>query len=107
VDVGWPDTLPKLRHQLRVKGLTLQKLTHLLITHYHPDHAGLAQDLRELGLQLLAFEEQRSSIPLLRTYMKPNHPFRDVTLSDLRVLGADQSRSLLEPDPRWEAIPPL
>lgn len=95
IDVGWPGTLPKLRHQLSVKGLGLQELTHLLVTHYHPDHAGLAQDLRELGVQLIVLEQQQASIALLRGYMKPSHPFRDVTLHDARVISAGQSRSML------------
>jgi glyoxylase-like metal-dependent hydrolase (beta-lactamase superfamily II) len=95
IDIGWPGTLPKLRHQLSVKGLGLHELTHLLVTHYHPDHAGLTQDVRELGLQLIVLEQQQASIPRLRSYMKPSHSFRDVTLHDARVISADHSRSAL------------
>jgi endoribonuclease LACTB2 len=95
IDVGWPGTLPKLRHQLSVKGMRLQELTHLLVTHYHPDHAGLAQELREAGIQLLVIEEQREAIPHLRKYMKPSHPFRDIALHDARVISTEHSRDLL------------
>lgn len=43
IDVGWPGTLLKLLANLKRKGIELQTTRYLLITHYHPDHAGLAQ----------------------------------------------------------------
>ena len=46
IDVGWPGTLPRLRANLRRTGIPLQDIGYLLVTHYHPDHAGLAQELK-------------------------------------------------------------
>ena len=42
IDVGWPGTLPKLLVALKRKGVALKEVSALLVTHYHPDHAGLA-----------------------------------------------------------------
>jgi ribonuclease/clavin/mitogillin len=50
IDVGWPGTLPQLLHALKRTGMALPEITHLLVTHYHPDHAGLAQELKERGV---------------------------------------------------------
>lgn len=47
IDVGWPGTLPKLAASLRGKGMVLGDLNFLCITHYHPDHAGLVQELKD------------------------------------------------------------
>ncbi len=95
IDVGWPGTLPKLRHQLRAKGVALEELTHLLVTHYHPDHAGLTQEVKDLGVRLLVLEEQFPAIPELRRYMKPEHPYRDITLHDSIVIKTAESRAVL------------
>jgi glyoxylase-like metal-dependent hydrolase (beta-lactamase superfamily II) len=40
VDAGMPGTLPKLLANLRRSGIALASISHLLATHYHPDHAG-------------------------------------------------------------------
>jgi metal-dependent hydrolase (beta-lactamase superfamily II) len=71
VDIGFPGTLPKLRYQCKRMDIPLTDIRWLLCTHYHPDHAGLAQDLRHIGIKLMALESQLSAIPVLRTVMKP------------------------------------
>jgi glyoxylase-like metal-dependent hydrolase (beta-lactamase superfamily II) len=58
IDAGWPDTLPQLRHQCRVKDILVEQIPYLLCTHYHPDHAGLARELRRLGMRLIVTETQ-------------------------------------------------
>ena len=40
-----PGTLPKLRHVLDRIGIPLSGITHLLVTHYHPDHVRDEEDL--------------------------------------------------------------
>ena len=47
VDVGWPGTMGRLLAMLRRKGIALEEIRYLLATHYHPDHAGLAQEFEE------------------------------------------------------------
>ena len=52
IDLGWPGTLAQLTASLKHKGLGLSDLTQGLATHYHPDHAGLAEELKRSGMQL-------------------------------------------------------
>ena len=52
VDAGWPGTMGQLLANLRRKGIRLGEIRCLLATHYHPDHAGLVQELRNEGLRL-------------------------------------------------------
>ena len=54
VDVGWPGTLPKLHAMLKRKSIMMEDIGYLLITHYHPDHAGLAQEVKAKGIHLAA-----------------------------------------------------
>ncbi len=87
IDVGWPGTLPKLRSTLSRNGIALPSIGHLLITHYHPDHAGLAQELKQQGLRLIVLEPQLPAIPALGRYMKPAHRFQPITVHDRLVIG--------------------
>ncbi len=96
VDVGWPGTLPKLLASLKRKGIALQDIGYLLVTHYHPDHAGLAQEVKNQGVRLIVLEPQLAGIPRLKTYMKPSHPYVDITLHDNVQLAVDESRAFLQ-----------
>jgi ribonuclease/clavin/mitogillin len=95
VDVGWPGTLPKLQHQCKRMGIQLADIKHMLLTHYHPDHAGLAQELKRAGIKLIVLENQRSAIPVLGSYMKPENHYVEIDLSDNITVSLDDSRAFL------------
>ncbi len=95
VDVGWPGTLPKLLASLKRKGLTLKDLNYLFVTHYHPDHAGLVQELKDRGIKHIALEGQLPAIPLLKTYMKPGSGYVDIRVQDSLHLTTAKSRAWL------------
>jgi len=84
VDAGWLETLPQLRHQLKRKDLALRDIHYLLCTHYHPDHAGLAQEIKQEGLKLIVVDEQRVAVP------------HTITLHDVISLSTTASRSFLK-----------
>jgi ribonuclease/clavin/mitogillin len=96
IDAGWPDTLAKLQHQCKRMNIHLPAIKHFICTHYHPDHAGLVQELKQLGLKLIVIEDQVASIPLLKAYMKPENHFRDIDLKDNIALGFAESRAFLK-----------
>ncbi len=95
VDVGWPGTLPKLLAQLKRKGIPLRDIRYVLVTHYHPDHAGLAQELRDRGIQLVVLEPQLPAIPELKTYMKPANRYVEIDPHGALRLAAHESRTFL------------
>lgn len=58
-DTGWAGSFSKLCKALGQKGLRLQDMDYLLISHYHPDHCGIAQEIAEQGVTLIAMESQK------------------------------------------------
>jgi endoribonuclease LACTB2 len=96
VDVGWPGTLPKLLAMLKRKDIPLQAIGYLLVTHYHPDHAGLAQEVKAQGVQLIVLAQQLPAIPTLKTYMKPVNRYVEITLTDNCVLAVSESWAFLK-----------
>jgi ribonuclease/clavin/mitogillin len=95
VDVGWPGTLAKLQHQCKRLSIQLSDIKHFLITHYHPDHAGLAQELKAIGCKLILMEKQVSFVPALRKHMKPQNNYLEINLADNLMLALADSRDFL------------
>jgi ribonuclease/clavin/mitogillin len=95
IDIGWPGTLPKLLSILKRKGVGFQKIKYLLVTHYHPDHAGLAQEMKEQGMKLIVMDSQIAYIPALGRYMKPKDAYHEISLEGNVNLRADESRKFL------------
>ncbi len=96
LDVGWPGTLPKLQHACKRMGINLAEIPYLLATHYHPDHAGLAQEVKGLGIKLLVIDIQIPFIPTLATYMKPENHYVPIEMGNNVTLTLAESREFLE-----------
>jgi glyoxylase-like metal-dependent hydrolase (beta-lactamase superfamily II) len=95
VDLGWPGTFATLRANLERKGVPLAEIRYGLATHYHMDHAGLAQELKLAGVPLLVVAGQEPAIPLLKRHMKPQDRFVDITLHDNVTITSEESRAFL------------
>lgn len=96
LDLGWPGTMGTMRANLERMGIPLKEIRFGLATHYHPDHGGLAQDLKQAGVPLLVLETQVRAIPLLKSWTKPADHFTDITMHDNVVISFAESRALLE-----------
>jgi ribonuclease/clavin/mitogillin len=96
VDAGWPGTLGKFLHLLRSTGIAPETITHFFVTHYHPDHAGLTQELQDLGIRLIVLEQQLPAIPLLKQWIKPAAGWKEIRLTkETIILTTNDSKSLL------------
>lgn len=96
IDIGWPGTLPKLQHACKRMNIAVNDIQHFLVTHYHPDHAGLAQELKRVGSKLIVIENQLPFIPMLATHMKPENKYVEIDLKDNIVLNLENSRAFLQ-----------
>jgi endoribonuclease LACTB2 len=95
IDIGWPGTLPKFQRQFQRMDIKLTDIPYCLATHYHPDHAGLAQDLKNMGIELIVLENQVDTLPALKSYVKLKDNFLDIETSDNVQLTFDDSRAFL------------
>ena len=77
-------------------GIPLKEIKYGLATHYHIDHAGLGQELKQLGVPLLVLETQVAAIPLMKQWTKPQDQYVDITLYDNVTISFAESRTLLE-----------
>ena len=95
VDIGWPGTLGTMKANLKRMGVPLREIRYALATHYHIDHAGLAEELKREGIPLLVLDVQVDAIPRMKTWTKPWDHYIDITEEGNVVITSEQSRALL------------
>ena len=96
VDCGWPGTLPQFSAELKRKGIALAEIKYLLVTHFHPDHAGLAQELKDSGAKLILLEKQIDFITRLTEMVKTKDTnYREIKRDDNILLKFADSRKFL------------
>ncbi len=95
VDIGWPGTLGAMKANLKKMGIPIHEIRYALATHYHIDHAGLAEELKREGVPLLVLDVQVDAIPMMKTWTKPADNYVDITANGNVVISFAQSRHLL------------
>jgi len=95
VDIGWPGTLGMLKANLHRMDVPLSELRYALATHYHIDHAGLAEELKKEGVPLLVLDVQVQAIPVMKTWTKPADNYVEITAAGNVTISFEESRQLL------------
>ena len=96
VDIGWPGTMGMMKASLKRMGVPLHEICYAVATHYHVDHAGLAEELKREGVPLLVLEAQVVAIPIMRTWTKPWDKYVEITTDGNVTISFQESRQLLE-----------
>ena len=96
-DTGWAGTLPAFFHCLGENGIKAQDITLLVISHFHPDHMGIAQQIANLGVTLAASDVQRDFLHASDSIFAKDKRSGFVPIDDskVRFFTTDQSRSML------------
>ncbi|MEV0621248.1 MBL fold metallo-hydrolase [Nonomuraea sp. NPDC050404] len=90
VDAGWnhPDAWEALSGGLTALGLDVSAVSGVVVTHFHPDHAGLAGRVREVSGGWIAMHQDDAALVRLMTeYAGRAHD--DFQTDMLRRAGAD------------------
>src|SRR4029450_812844 len=95
VDIGWPGTPGTMKANLKRMGAPLHEIRYAFATHYHPDHAGLAEELKREGVPLLVLDVQVDAIPLMKTWTKPGDHYVEITGQGNILIPFEQSRQIL------------
>ncbi len=95
VDLGWPGTLGMMKANLKRMDVPLDQIRYAVATHYHIDHAGLAEELKREGVPLLVLEHQVDAISAMKTWIKPEDGYVEITPVGNVVIPCEQSRDLL------------
>ena len=95
VDLGYPGTMGIMRARLKQMDIPLKEIRYALATHYHIDHAGLAQELKMEGVGLLVLKTQITAIPLMKQFTKLQDHYVDILLDGNVTITFTESRAWL------------
>lgn len=95
VDLGWPGMVDALLANIGRMGIPFKEITHGFATHYHIDHAGAAQDLKNRGMRLIVIEEQMDALSQMKRWIKPGEPYTELSADYNVVIRSAESRALL------------
>ena len=95
VDTDWAGTLQLFYS--KIKELNIKNIDYLLITHYHPDHMGIAQDIIEnMNVKLLVMDVQEDYIHSSDKIFEKdkNTNFKPINTNPI-IISCEQSRKFL------------
>ena len=97
-DTGWAGTLQAFLHALGEAGEKVQDITYILISHYHPDHMGIAQEIAEMGPRILIVDTQTAFVHepdrILKRDAKAN--YKPIDDGQARIITIGESRGVLQ-----------
>ncbi len=97
-DTGWAGSFPQFCRALGEAGAAVQEIRYLFISHFHPDHMGIAQEIAGCGVRIVAADVQRAHIhDADRVFAKEgNRLYQPIIDDEVRVISCGESRLLLE-----------
>ena len=97
VDAGWTGSLPDFFKCAKQESVNIDTIDYLIITHFHPDHMGIAGDLAELGIRTVVFDVQKSFMHWADVLSeKRNRYFKPIKDDETVYVGISESREFLE-----------
>ena len=97
-DTGWAGTFGAFCKALGENDLKLQNIRYLLISHFHPDHMGIAQEIADAGTVIAVMDVQTEFIhsPDYIFERENNSDFVPIDDSKIKIISAQKSRKFLK-----------
>lgn len=96
IDCGWPGMFPEFLAVFKRKGITPEQIRYILVTHFHMDHAGAVQELKNRGAKLILMESQIGFPKAMADFLKPkNLGFTEISEGGNLLLKFSESREFL------------
>lgn len=97
-DTGWAGTFGAFCKALGEKDLKLQNIRYLMISHFHPDHMGIAQEIADAGAVIVVVDVQREYIHSSdHIFQREKHSdFVPIDDSKIKIISTGESRKFLK-----------
>ena len=96
-DTGWAGTLTDFCRAMGDVGQKVQDISYILISHYHPDHMGIAQEIADMGPVICAADLQKDYIHSSDRILERDKRASFVPIKDenVRFFALEESRAFL------------
>lgn len=96
-DTGWAGTFRAFCSALGEGGVDMKDITHLMVSHFHPDHMGIAGEIAKQGVQVVIADVQQDFVHLPDAIFakEKNADYVPVEDTSLRVISIPESREFL------------
>ncbi len=96
-DTGWAGTFPAFCRCMGDLKIPVQKIRYILISHFHPDHCGTAQEIASYGPVIAVMDVQQEYIHAADPVFakEQNRHFRRINDEEIRIIPLAESRSFL------------
>ena len=97
-DTCWAGTFDMFCRAMGELRIPVQKIDAVLISHFHPDHCGIAQEIADHGAVIAVADVQKEYVHAADDiFRKENrHAFRPIDDAKVRVVALSDSRRFLE-----------
>jgi glyoxylase-like metal-dependent hydrolase (beta-lactamase superfamily II) len=97
-DAGWAGSFPQFCRTLGEAGVAVREIRYLFISHFHPDHMGIAQEIAGCGVKIVVADVQRAHIhDADGVFAKEgNRLYQPIVDGEVRVISCRESRLLLK-----------
>lgn len=98
LDTGWAGTLPDFQKALKEQGCSPEKIGAIIISHFHPDHMGIAEEISLLGPTIVVFDVQQSFLHASDAVFYKEKAGSFLPIDDARIeqVPLSDSRSFLQ-----------
>ncbi len=98
LDTGWAGTFPLFCRALGEKNISAQDIKYLILSHFHPDHMGIAQNIAELGATIVVLDIQQKYIHAFDYILAKDKigNFLPVDDDKIKIISIAESRAFLQ-----------
>lgn len=96
IDAGFPNEVNELGRAMRSTGFKIRDIDYLIVTHFHVDHAGAIQELKNEGVKFVLFDIQASAIKPMEAMIGGKWKYTPLLLKDNIDLCIDESKQFLK-----------
>lgn len=97
VDAGWVGEMAKFRSQLKHFQIDFSEIKYVMMTHHHPDHAGLIQDVKNAsGARWLIAGVQVPYLPQLHAFFATRRGYTRLEIEPNDIILKGPTRGTLQ-----------
>ena len=96
-DTGWAGTFKDFCRSMKEIGEKIKNIDYILVSHYHPDHMGIAQEIADKGSKIVACDFQKDYIHNPDVVFEKEHrrDYKPVFDKNVCFITAAESRAFL------------